>query len=524
MSKTIYDIFISYRRDGGGATAGRINDMLTADGYSVSYDVDTLREGRFDMQLLERIEQCQDFILVVDKNCFVRTIDPDTDPHDDWLWQELSYALQLKKNVIPILLAGAGFPKKLPEDIDNVRFCNGPQCVHEYFDSFYTKLKEMLRAYPRLVKLSYVGPIPTTKNMSSLKLKADIDCIFYLDGEERLHLSAGVIQKIPLPRGEYELMFISEENCADRLELEFVMPDVDKLQKVSLCDIRNARLQKEAEARRIAEERRLAEERRKVEEQRLAEELRREAERAEAERRRREEEERAKEKTFTVGGVSYKMIRVEGGSFMMGSPDNDSDAFSDEKPQHRVTLSDYYIGETQVTQALWKAVMGYNPSRRERDNLPVESVSWNDCQEFIKQLNKKTGKTFRLPTEAEWEYATRGGNKSKGYKYSGSNAIGDVAWYDGNSSLKTHKVGTKQPNELGIYDMSGNVWEWCSDWYGSYSSFSQVDPVGPATGSFRVLRGGSWGNRARNCRVSIRDRNNPSYRNDSRGFRLVLVP
>ena len=209
MSKTVYDIFISYRREGGGATAGRINDMLTADGYSVSYDVDTLREGRFDMQLLERIEQCQDFILVVDKNCFARTIDPATNPQDDWLWQELKYALQLKKNVIPVLLAGANFPQNLPEDIDNVRFCNGPKCVHEYFDSFYTKLKEMLRAYPRLAKPSNVGQPSPTKSMPNLKLKADIDCIFYLDGDERSHLKAGIIQKIPLAKGEYELLFVS---------------------------------------------------------------------------------------------------------------------------------------------------------------------------------------------------------------------------------------------------------------------------------------------------------------------------
>lgn len=249
MSKIVYDIFISYRRDGGGATAGRINDMLTADGYSVSYDVDTLREGRFDMQLLERIEQCQDFILVVDKNCFVRTVDQATNPLDDWLWQELSYALQLKKNVIPVLLAGANFPQNLPEDIDNVRLCHGPKCVHEYFDSFYTKLKEMLRAYPRLAKPTNVGSTSPMKNMACLKLKADIDCIFYLDGEERSHLKAGIIQKIPLAKGEYELVFVSEENSNDRLELQFVMPDVDKLQKVDLCDIRDARMQKEAEAK-----------------------------------------------------------------------------------------------------------------------------------------------------------------------------------------------------------------------------------------------------------------------------------
>ena len=471
-----FDIFISYRRDGGGATAGRINDMLSADGYSVSYDVDTLREGRFDMQLLERIEQCQDFILVVDKNCFVRTVDPATNPQDDWLWQELKYALQLKKNVIPVLLAGAKFPQKLPEDIDNVRFCNGPKCVHEYFDSFYTKLKEMLRAYPRLAKPSNVGQPLSTKNTACLKLKADIDCIFYLDGEERSHLKAGIIQKIPLAKGEYELLFVSEENDSDRLELELVMPDVDRVQKVNLCDIRDARLQKEAEAKR-------------------------------------------KEMTFTVGGVSFKMIRVEGGSFMMG----DYSGEKDEKPVHEVTLSDYHIGETQATQALWKAVMGSNPSYFKGDSLPVEQVSWNDCQDFIKQLNKKTGYSFRLPTEAEWEYAARGGRKSKSFKYAGSNDIDKVAWYDENSGRKTHTVKLKSTNGLDLYDMSGNVWEWCRDSYGDYSSSAQTDPVGLSTNPRRVLRGGSWGSCAGCCRATYRRSYDFNDKSRFIGFRLALV-
>ena len=523
MSKTIYDIFISYRRDGGGATAGRINDMLTADGYSVSYDVDTLREGRFDMQLLERIEQCQDFILVVDKNCFARTVNPATNPLDDWLWQELKYALQLKKNVIPVLLAGSDFPPKMPEDIDNVRFCNGPKCVHEYFDSFYTKLKEMLRAYPRLAKPINVGQPLLTTNTACLKLKADIDCVFYLDGEEHSQLKADIIQKIPLAKGEYELMFVSKENGNDRLELEFVMTDVDKLQKVNLCDIRDARLQKEEEAHRITGERKLTEEQRKAEEKKLAEERKREAEqKAEDECRRRENEKLAKERTFTVGGVSFKMIRVEGGSFMMGSPDNDSDAYDDENPQHRVTLSDYYIGETLVTQALWKAVMGYNQSYWKDDSLPVENVSWDDCQIFIKQLNNKTGKTFRLPTEAEWEYAARGGRKSHGFKYAGGNYIEKVAWYDGNSESKTHPVKQKDGNELGLYDMSGNVWEWCHDWFGSYNSSAQTNPSGPSSGSFHVLRGGSWYDFAGYCRVARRY-DSPNSHYYSNGFRLALV-
>ena len=229
-------------------------------------------------------------------------------------------------------------------------------------------------------------------------------------------------------------------------------------------------------------------------------------------------------KTFTVNGVSFDMIAVKGGTFTMGCTSEQSDCWGDEKPTHNVTLSDYYIGKFEVTQELWQAVMGSNPSDFKGNNLPVEQVSWNDVQEFITKLNQKTGANFRLPTEAEWEYAARGGNKSNSYKYSGSNTIGNVAWYWDNSNSETHQVGTKSPNELGIYDMSGNVWEWCQDWYGDYSSGSQTNPIGSSSGSFRVLRGGSWNNRARLCRVSLRNYYFPDRGSYYFGFRLVLVP
>ena len=226
---------------------------------------------------------------------------------------------------------------------------------------------------------------------------------------------------------------------------------------------------------------------------------------------------------FTVNGVSFEMVPVEGGTFTMGgTAEQGSDADEDEKPTHQVTLSSYMIGKTEVTQELWQAVMGNNPSYFKGSNLPVEQVSWEDCQAFITKLNALTGKNFRLPTEAEWEYAARGGNKSRGFKYSGSNTLSNVAWYGDNSADKTHPVATKAPNELGIYDMSGNVWEWCSDWYGSYSSSSQYNPTGPNSGSRRVYRGGSWYYYARSCRVSFRNSDNPTYRYDILGLRLAL--
>ena len=229
------------------------------------------------------------------------------------------------------------------------------------------------------------------------------------------------------------------------------------------------------------------------------------------------------QKSFTANGISFTMIAVEGGTFTMGATaEQGNDAYSDEKPAHQVTLSSYYIGMFEVTQELWQAVMGSNPSFFKGNKKPVEQVSWNDCQEFITKLNSLTGQEFRLPTEAEWEYAARGGKKSKGYKYSGSNNIDDVAWYNDNSSSTTHDVGQKIPNELGLYDMSGNVCEWCSDWYGSYSSNAQTNPVGPSSGSFRVYRGGCWCHDAGGCRSSLRRDFTPGRSSNYLGFRLAL--
>ena len=222
-------------------------------------------------------------------------------------------------------------------------------------------------------------------------------------------------------------------------------------------------------------------------------------------------------------GINIEMVKVEAGSFNMGATSEMENPYEDEKPVHRVTLTNnYYVGKYEVTQALWQAVMGSNPSSFKGYDLPVEKVSWNDCQDFISKLNAMTGKRFRLPTEAEWEYAARGGKKSRGYQYSGSNTLGDVAWYSDNSGKKTHAVGTKQPNELGIYDMTGNVWEWCQDWYGSYSSSPQTNPTGAVRGSCRVGRGGSWGNSARYCRSSYRGYITPGDRFNRLGLRLVL--
>ena len=225
-----------------------------------------------------------------------------------------------------------------------------------------------------------------------------------------------------------------------------------------------------------------------------------------------------------VGNVQFEMVHVEGGTFRMGATEEQGeDAFNSEKPVHRVTLSSYLIGKHEVTQALWEEVMGSNPSyNKQGGDYPVENVSWFDCQEFIEKLNARTGMRFRLPTEAEWEFAARGGNRSKGYKYAGSDNLDEAGWFIDNSGNLTHPVGEKKPNELGLYDMSGNVWEWCQDWRGAYSSEAQKNPAGPQSGRGRVLRGGSFWRGARYCRVSFRYCLAPGSRNVSHGLRLVL--
>ena len=233
--------------------------------------------------------------------------------------------------------------------------------------------------------------------------------------------------------------------------------------------------------------------------------------------------------TFTVSGVEFTMVKVEPGTFMMGAIEGDVEVTNNEKPVHQVTLTKpFYMAQTEVTQALWQAVMDTNPSYfNEGGNLPVEQVSYNDAIEFCSRLSELTGHTFTLPTEAQWEYAARGGQNAPATPtiYAGSSELAAVAWYTDNCENATHEVGSKAPNELGLYDMSGSVREWCLDWYGnSYSANAQTDPQGPSTGTNRVSRGGGWASWARECRISARMDFYPGNRYGDTGFRLVMLP
>ena len=231
--------------------------------------------------------------------------------------------------------------------------------------------------------------------------------------------------------------------------------------------------------------------------------------------------------------MAANMVRVEGGTFTMGCQDGrDTDCYNDEKPPHEVTLSTYYISKYEVNQAQWRAVMGSDPAglyNKGCDLCPVEGVSWDDIQDFLRKLNAQTGQNYRLPTEAEWEYAARGGSGSRGYRYSGSNNLDEVAWYGSNyeqgnthgSQKSTRPVGGKKANELGLYDMSGNVWEWCSDWYGAYAAGAQTNPKGAPSGIGRVYLGGSWASHPQRCRAAIRNNVTPTNRLNGLGFRLA---
>ena len=293
-----------------------------------------------------------------------------------------------------------------------------------------------------------------------------------------------------------------------------------------------ARRETEA-AERAKQEAEAAAERKRKEAEVAAELARIEAERARieaeaaAERKRKEAEAAAElaRKNFEAS-LSLDMVLVQGGIFTMGcTTEQAKDCDKNEKPAHQVTLSDFYIGKYEVTGEQWQKVM--DPSGSEGDNRPVERVSWSRVQEFIARLNAMTGGNYRLPTEAEWEYAARGGSQSQGYKHSGSDNIKDVGQYTGNWGT-TIPVGTKKANELGIHDMSGNVWEWVNDWFGDYNSSPQTNPQGPSSGKFRVVRGGSWNSRAGNTRVSSRNRLDPGNRtvgasssSGNLGFRLA---
>ena len=464
MSRENYDVFISYRRSDAVNEARSINDRLRLRQIRCFYDFDELKDRKFDEKILDAIKDAEIFITILSPDYFCRCSE-----EDDWVRKEIECAIANNKKIVPINVNNHFDSKKhIPK---NVPYNLSSGIIGHQFSEVYTgtTFNDNIDSIIRDRIQSEIPNIGTAPNNSvKIEISSDADCRVLKGGREISQVQANSYNFIYLGPGNHRLVF----------------------QSVKYEDIEHK------EIYRVMDEKLPYEDFIEVELLPLIE--------------------KQKEQRFTANGVTFKMIAVQGVTYTMGAADNDPEAYDWEKPAHKETVSDFMIGETPVTQKLWQAVMGSNPSNFKGDmQRPVEQVSWNDCQTFIRKLNQLTGQNFRLPSEAEWEYAARGGNRSNGYKYAGSNSVGTVAWYDGNSGSTTHKVKTKQPNELGIYDMSGNVWEWCQDkWCDNYNSLRNS--------GYRVLRGGSWINYAGYVRVSNRNYLTPGNRYRDLGLRLAL--
>lgn len=612
--KKEYDIFISYRREGGKDYARNLTSELVSRGFHPFLDFDELKDGKFDKRITDAIESAPVFMFILSPGSLDRCVN-----EDDWVRKEILHAIEHKRHIVPVDIDKqfGAFPSTndFPQEIKNA--LGQHQFSQIQTETLYkVSIDEMVKNRIQPAIDEYMREKQKAAGMAGAEIHIETDTDCHVQRFHRDMIIAKVDEEnvIHLPKGKHKLQFISIENPAIKDSCEYKVEDVTESdfievflqEKAEVAAINNeelVRLQQEREectARIDAltiqlnkatfdyenlagsssniiqtlnqEKQRLQQQldavrkdvevkdkeieslkkrindtqqalskadtalkayKEKEESERLAklEAERREAERKvneererkvrEAEARRKAEEEKSRG-IFNVGNIEFKMIHVEGGTFQMGATPEITNPHDGEKPVHGVTLNSYFIGDTPVTQALWKAVMGSNPSHFKGDIFPVERVSWNDCQEFIRKLNAKTGKKFRLPTEAEWEYAARGGIKSKHTEFSGSPHIDAVAWYRENSGGTTHPVKTKNPNELGIYDMSGNVWEWCQDYYGDYSSSPQTNPVGPDSGYNRVSRGGGWYCAAWACCLSYRSSDSPDLPRINQGFRLAL--
>ena len=540
-----YDVFISYRQKSGIHQADALESKLKfkLNGCRVFLDRTGIKSGNWKKELDENIRESCNFVVIISKDCF-----PYTKKGKDYFLDEIDQALRQGKNVIPVYYDGMSYDD-IKEYLSGIEDFHNQQHIifnNNNTDGSVDQIIKFLKTEKEILNKRY-------KSLS--KERTTVRQELMLLEEDKTD------SKCPVCATSYTAEMIYCHNCGYKF--------FDDLEKAVANS--NEKLQERGRLKIHKELWRNCQSDNKQNNTELNQELSALKTRLQVSESKREELEKQLEGIKEQGNapamgketlefwlndkVSFKMIFVEGGSFQMGALESDSEAGDDEKPQHWVELHDYYIGETVVTQAMWKAVMKCNPSHFKGDlNLPVEKVAWEketeksvSVKEFIRRLNNMLhekgqlpeGSDFRLPTEAEWEYAARGGQKGdNGYIYSGSNNIDEVAWYYKNSGdgylpgsmdieidyCRTHPVKKKNPNELGLYDMSGNVWEWCEDWYDEkyYSSSPDDNPRGPQTGSYRVLRGGSWSSFARGCRVSRRYDYDPGLRNFNIGFRLVL--
>lgn len=433
-----YDIFISYRRNGGFETAKHLYDLLTRDGYSVSFDIDTLRNGDFNSALFARIDECKDFIVILDKEVFSRTIDG-VPKQRDWLRQELSRALEKGKNVIPIILNGfEAFPDNLPSDIAAIAYKNGPKYDISYFDAFYQRLKSFLT--------SSVCEKPVIQAGKRTK-----PLLWMIPA-----VMAIAIAVFSLVRS-HNTIFRYKNNG-----LEISVKNLSHVQQRALKDILDG------------------------------------------------------------------MVFIEEGFFVMGRTSEQNRYLTRQDsmsvPPHNVALSGYYIGRAEVTQMQWSAFLPKVESSQNQglDN-PVDYVSWEEAKAFADTLSAICGLHFDLPTEAQWEYAARAGETR--YLFAGTDNASEAGWLkSANGRGIPHPGQQLKPNSYGLYDMTGNVDEWCLDYFGDYSSMDSVNPTGPISGSSRVFRGGSIFTHKWDAKVSSRHHYVQSLKRASTGLRLVIIP
>lgn len=489
MEQTKYDVFISYSRKDyvdehknviPGNEVSKIKEALTEAGITYWFDEEGVYSGdAFAKIIVRSIKASTIFIFLSTENS----------NKSEWTANEISTAHMYKKTIIPVRIDDSVYH-------DDVILYISRLSHIDYKDNPAKGRQELIRSINSYLEQEKLVEAQKAANEKRRQEELEFQRIKQEEEKKRQAKIAEIESEI----AALESQKIDRQKSVLQKEQELRLAQVD----LEACEKKIQKLQKKLEEVRDSDKDRKAKE----------------------EEKERQEYALTRMKSFTIKGVPFNMVSVRGGTYDMGASKDDMEAKKDEKPIQKVTLQEYYIGETPVTQALWKSIMGVNPSPFTGDNLPVTNINWYDCKIFIRNLNEATGYKFRLPTEAEWEYAARGGYLSKGFRYSGANRIGAVGWYLNNSDDKPHRVKEKQPNELGLYDMSGNVWEWCEDWHGDYSIYvnvNQFNPKGCATGSSRVLRGGCWYDGPERCRVTSRDKCDPDGRDISVGLRLALV-
>lgn len=515
-----YDIFISYKRK-SIYMANNLYYRLTMKGYRVFFDLDEMRNDRFDKQIYTHIKNAKDVIVLLEEGSLNAIYNNTTDK--DWFCKEICFALKEEKNIIPLLLDGYQMPseEKFPEDMKGFSYRNAlPFGGLNYFDNYIQQLEE--RGY----LISH--PVNQDKGKSLFKFFSNEDCEVFENGKQIGEIkgrSDEPFYYFVSRKGKYRFKSVNKYSGAEKTETVYIDNDAEEIIDLTWPE----------------REMLFPEEMTKLSLDDIV--------------------------PISLGQFTFNMLRVDGGDMTIGATESQSDyAYSNENPLHSISVKTFYISEFPVTQNLYQLVMGYNNSHFEDDynNLselsdafrggilgfpfgplgsalgawvfggqthqqrvegqyscknhnPVEMVSLTDAQKFCQRLSKMTSFNFDLPTEEEWEYAAMGGKKSRGYIYAGSNDIEEVAWYRDNGDAQTHPVGQKKPNELGIYDMSGNVWEWTNSHVGSCTDGqSRISEI------LYVRKGGSWWHEASNCKVSNRLISNKDKKTTGLGFRIVL--